>query len=397
MALFIGLMSGTSLDGVDGVLADWSGPQPQVLAHSHLAFNAVWRSELLALNTPGLNALHRAALAANEVSRRYAEVVQRLLQAAGLAAQDVRAIGAHGQTVRHQPQAFDGTGYTVQLINGALLAELTGIGTVCDLRSRDVAAAGQGAPLVPAFHAGLFGHPGQHIAVLNIGGIANLTLLPADGSVTGFDCGPGNALMDGWCERHTGQAFDEGGRWAATGRVDKRLLRRMLQEPFFAQAPPKSTGRDLLHLSWLEQALRSEQAERAGNPGNAEPAGQPGQPWQQELQDSPAGWAPQDVQATLAELTACCAATELRRHAPNTTRLLVCGGGAFNQHLMGRLAQQLPSVAVTSTTAHGVPPDQVEALAFAWLARAHVERLPGNLPAVTGARGPRVLGAWHPA
>ena len=397
MALFIGLMSGTSLDGVDGVLADWSGPQPQVLAHSHLAFNAVWRSELLALNTAGHNELHRAALAANEVSRRYAEVVQRLLQAAGLAAQDVRAIGAHGQTVRHQPQAFDGTGYTVQLINGALLAELTGIGTVCDLRSRDVAAAGQGAPLVPAFHAGLFGHPGQHIAVLNIGGIANLTLLPADGSVTGFDCGPGNALMDGWCERHTGQAFDEGGRWAATGRVDEGLLRRMLQEPFFTQAPPKSTGRDLLHLSWLEQALRSEQAERAGNLGNAEPAGQPGQPWQQELQDSPAGWAPQDVQATLAELTACCAATELRRHAPHTTRLLVCGGGAFNQHLMGRLAQQLPSVAVTSTAAHGVPPDQVEALAFAWLARAHVERLPGNLPAVTGARGPRVLGAWHPA
>ena len=390
MALFIGLMSGTSLDGVDGVLADWSGPRPQVLAHAHQAFGPDARLELLALNTAGHNELHRAALAANEVSRRYAEVVQRLLQATGLAAKDVSAIGAHGQTVRHQPQAFDGTGYTLQLINGALLAELTGIGTVCDLRSRDVAAGGQGAPLVPAFHAGLFGCPGQHVAVLNIGGIANLTLLPADGSVTGFDCGPGNALMDGWCGRHTGQAFDEGGRWAATGQVDARLLQRMLQEPFFAKAPPKSTGRDLLHLSWLEQALRSEQAGRTGQAERAGKARQAGHA------DSPAAWAPQDVQATLAELTACCAATELRRHAPHTARLLVCGGGAFNQHLMGRLAQQLPGVAVTSTAEHGVPPDQVEALAFAWLARAYVAGLPGNLPAVTGARGPRVLGAWYP-
>ena len=390
MALFIGLMSGTSLDGVDGVLADWSGSRPQVLAHAHQAFGPDARLELLALNTAGHNELHRAALAANEVSRRYAEVVQRLLQATGLAPKDVSAIGAHGQTVRHQPQAFDGTGYTLQLINGALLAELTGIGTVCDLRSRDVAAGGQGAPLVPAFHAGLFGCPGQHVAVLNIGGIANLTLLPADGSVTGFDCGPGNALMDGWCERHTGQAFDEGGRWAATGQVDARLLQRMLQEPFFAKAPPKSTGRDLLHLSWLEQALRSEQAGRTGQAERAGKASQAGHA------DSPAAWAAQDVQATLAELTACCAATELRRHAPHTARLLVCGGGAFNRHLMGRLAQQLPGVAVTSTAEHGVPPDQMEALAFAWLARAYVESLPGNLPAVTGARGPRVLGAWYP-
>jgi anhydro-N-acetylmuramic acid kinase len=390
MALFIGLMSGTSLDGVDGVLADWSGSRPQVLAHAHQAFGPDARLELLALNTAGHNELHRAALAANEVSRRYAEVVQRLLQATGLAAKDVSAIGAHGQTVRHQPQAFDGTGYTLQLINGALLAELTSIGTVCDLRSRDVAAGGQGAPLVPAFHAGLFGCPGQHVAVLNIGGIANLTLLPADGSVTGFDCGPGNALMDGWCGRHTGQAFDEGGRWAATGQVDARLLQRMLQEPFFAKAPPKSTGRDLLHLSWLEQALRSEQAGRTGQAERAGKASQAGHA------DSPAAWAAQDVQATLAELTACCAATELRRHAPHTARLLVCGGGAFNRHLMGRLAQQLPGVAVTSTAEHGVPPDQVEALAFAWLARAYVESLPGNLPAVTGARGPRVLGAWYP-
>jgi len=373
MALFIGLMSGTSLDGVDGVLADWSGPQPRVLAHAHQPFAPAWRAELLALNTAGPNELHRAALAANEVSRRYAEVVRRLLHDAGRSAAEVTALGAHGQTVRHQPQAFDGTGYTLQLINGALLTELTGISTVCDLRSRDVAAGGQGAPLVPAFHAGQFGQPKQHLAALNIGGIANLTLLPADGAVTGFDCGPGNALMDGWCERHTGRPFDESGRWAATGRVDDELLERLLQEPFFALAPPKSTGRELLHLSWLEQAL------------------------QPDLVGSAAERAPEDVQATLAELTASCAATALRRHAPRTATLLVCGGGAFNQHLMGRLTALLPGVEVASTATAGVPPDQVEALAFAWLARAFVQRHPGNLPAVTGARGPRVLGAWYPA
>ena len=373
MALFIGLMSGTSLDGVDGVLADWSGDQPRVLAHAHQPFAPEWRAELLALNTPGDNELHRAALAANEVSRRCAEVVARLLDSAGVSAAQVTALGAHGQTVRHQPRAFDGTGYTLQLINGALLAELTGIGTVCDLRSRDVAAGGQGAPLVPAFHAGLFSRPGQDVAVLNIGGIANLTLLPAGGEVTGFDCGPGNALMDGWCERHTGRSFDEEGRWAASGRADAILLERMQREPFFALSPPKSTGRDLLHLSWVDRALQAGPDERAVE------------------------YAPQDVQATLAELTACCAVQALQRHAPSTATLLVCGGGVFNGHLMGRLVSLLPGVEVSSTAAAGVAPNQVEALAFSWLARACVLRRPGNLPAVTGACGPRVLGAWYPA
>lgn len=372
MALFIGLMSGTSLDGVDGVLADWTQARPRVLAHAHQPFAAQWRSELLALNTAGPNELHRAALAANEVARSYAHVVAQLLKAAGVPASTVTALGAHGQTVRHQPLAFDGTGYTVQLLNGALLAELTGIGTVCDLRSRDVAAGGQGAPLVPAFHAGLFGQSGLEVAVLNIGGIANLTLLPAAGGVTGFDCGPGNALMDGWCERHTGRAYDDGGQWAAGGQVDERLLQLLLQEPFFAKAPPKSTGRDLLHLAWVEAAL-------AAAP--------------QAASELPI----RNVQATLAELTTRCAATELQRHAPGTQRLLVCGGGAFNAHLMGRLRASLPGVEVLSTAAQGVPPDQVEALAFAWLARAFMQRTPGNLPAVTGAQGSRVLGAWYPA
>ena len=372
MALFIGLMSGTSLDGVDGVLADWHGARPSVRAHAHQPFTQGWRAELLALNTAGPNELHRAALAANEVARCYARVVAELLERAGVTAAEVTALGAHGQTVRHQPQTHDGTGYTLQLLNGALLAELTGIGTVCDLRSRDVAAGGQGAPLVPAFHAGLFGREGHDVAVLNIGGIANLTLLPASGRVTGFDCGPGNALMDGWCERHTGQAYDQGGQWAASGQVDEALLELLLEEPFFAKAPPKSTGRDLLHLAWVESALTARA--RSGGELSA-----------------------QNVQATLAELTARCATAELRRHAPATQRVLVCGGGAFNTHLMGRLQAGLEGVEVSSTLAQGVPPDQVEALAFAWLARAFVQREAGNLPAVTGASGPRVLGAWHPA
>lgn len=373
MALFIGLMSGTSLDGVDGVVADWSGPKPQVLVHAHQPFSASWRRELLALNTAGDNELHRAALASNEVARSYARVVQQLLDTSRLKAEAITALGAHGQTVRHRPLEFDGVGYTAQLLNGALLAELTGISTVCDLRSRDLAAGGQGAPLVPAFHAGLFGQVGKYVAVLNLGGIANLTLLSAEGGVSGFDCGPGNALMDGWCERHTGGAYDQDGRWAASGEVDTGLLHQMLQEPFFAKAPPKSTGRDLLHLSWVEHALETLPL------------------------DARRRLTPQNVQATLAELTAQCAVTSLHCHAAGVQTLLVCGGGAFNGHLMRRLQALLPHVEVRSTAAEGVPPDQVEALAFAWLARAFVERGPGNLPAVTGAKGPRVLGAWYPA
>jgi anhydro-N-acetylmuramic acid kinase len=368
--LYLGLMSGTSLDGVDGVVADLQGSAPRVLAHVHRPFDAHLRESLLQLNTPGRDELHRAALAANGVARTYGEVVDHLLQRGRLRSRDIRAIGAHGQTVRHRPLAFDGTGYTVQLLNGALLAEHCGIDVVCDLRSRDIAAGGQGAPLVPAFHAGLFGRSGHAVAVLNVGGIANLTLLGAEpDDVRGFDCGPGNALMDGWCLRHTGRPYDDAGRWAASGRVDLPLLEKLLSEPYFALSPPKSTGRDLFNESWLDAALQRRGAE----------------------------FRPVDVQATLAELTARAAAQALAREGPDSRECLVCGGGAFNTHLMQRLAVLAPGVAVLSTAAHGVPPDQVEALAFAWLARQFVEGRPGNLPAVTGARGPRVLGVLHPA
>ncbi len=374
-ACYIGLMSGTSLDGVDGVLADLSGTGVQVLAFASTGFDEDFRQELLSLNTAGNNELHRAALAANTLARHYAAVAADLMAQAkmlGLQAHDVVAIGAHGQTVRHRPQEF-GLGYTLQLNNPALLAELSGIDVIADFRTADVAAGGQGAPLVPAFHAALWGSGRRSRAVLNIGGISNLTLLPGmDPSgeraspVLGFDCGPGNALMDFWCHQHTGQAFDAEGAWAASGQVSGTLLSRLLATPYFSQQPPKSTGRDLFNPAWLLHIL-----------------------------EGFSDLAPVDVQATLTALTATACAHDLRRYLPDAGQLLVCGGGALNQALMGQLREALPGVLVESTADHGLPPLQVEAAAFAWLARAFVQRQPGNLVAVTGARGPRVLGAHY--
>lgn len=374
MSLFVGLMSGTSLDGVDGVLAELEPADSgrdviRVVAHLAAPMTAGLREQLLQLNSRGDNELHRAALAANQLMRVYAQVVQQLLRGSGVRPTQVRAVGAHGQTVRHRPQEFDAPGYTLQLMNGALLAELCGIDVICDFRSRDLAAGGQGAPLVPALHAALFAEPGEDVAVLNLGGIGNLTLLPAQGPVLGFDCGPGNVLLDAWCHSHQATAYDEDGRWAASGKVDQALLRHLLAEPYLARLPPKSTGRDLFNAPWLEKILKL-----AGSSTRAD-----------------------DVQATLAEFSVCAATDALRRHAPQTRRLLVCGGGALNSHLMRRLAAQLPATTVESTAAHGVAPQQVEALAFAWLAKAFDARQPGNLASVTGAHGPRVLGALYPA
>jgi anhydro-N-acetylmuramic acid kinase len=371
MVLAIGLMSGTSIDGVDAVLARFPGAGDRaldVLAHAHLAFAPAWRDELLALNTPGADELHRAALAGNALVGLYAQAVQAVLRQGGVEGGAVRVIGAHGQTVRHRPGEFDGVGYTWQLNAPALLAERTGIDVVADFRSRDVAAGGTGAPLVPAFHRALFAKRGETIAVLNLGGIANLTVLRADGGTIGFDCGPANALMDHWTHAHSGRSYDAGGAWAASGRVHEPLLARLLQEPYFALPPPKSTGRDLFRPAWLEAARR----------GLAPAA------------------SPVDVQATLAELTARTVAADVQRHGAGATTLVVCGGGASNGHLMRRLAALLPGITVQPSDVHGLPHDQVEASAFAWLALACIEGRPGNLPAVTGARGPRVLGAvWR--
>jgi anhydro-N-acetylmuramic acid kinase len=370
-AYFIGLMSGTSLDGVDGVVADFSAAAPAlVLASASLPFEANFKQELLALNTPGDNELHSAALAANQLAETYAQVIERLLTRAatsGIRRQDIVAIGAHGQTVRHRPQEF-GVGYTLQLNNPALLAERSGIDVVADFRTADLAAGGQGAPLVPAFHAAIWGDTARSRAVLNIGGISNITLLPASGKVQGFDCGPGNALMDFWCQRHTGQPYDHCGAWAASGQVNTALLAQLLSAPYFARLPPKSTGRDLFNPAWLEQQL--------GSFGALPPA---------------------DVQASLTALTAQACAQDLRHGLPSATELLVCGGGALNTELMRQIGLALPGVQVSSTQAHGLPPLQVEATAFAWLAQAFTDNQPGNLVAVTGAAGPRVLGALYKA
>ncbi len=366
--LFIGLMSGTSLDGVDGVVADFAGAQPVVRHHACAPFPTALRAELLALNSPGDNELHRAALAGNGLVRVYAQVVHALLASCGLAPADIQAIGAHGQTVRHRPQEFDGTGYTLQLCQPALLAELTAIDVVADFRSRDVAAGGQGAPLAPFFHQALFARPGEAVGVLNIGGISNLTLLRPAAAMLGFDCGPGNALMDGWCTLHTGQPYDDDGRWAAAGTVLPELLAALLADPYFGKPPPKSTGRDLFNADWLDHRLR-------------------------DRRDA----APADVQATLAEFTALACAHDAMRHQPDLRRLIVCGGGALNGHLMRRLRVALPSVEVSSSGLSGLPPLQVEATAFAWLARKTLRREKLHLESTTGAKGARVLGCLYPA
>ena len=365
---FIGLMSGTSLDGVDGVLARFDAHgRLQVEHHAFLGFDPGLRAQLLALNQQGDNELHRAALAANALARRYAEVVQELLRQASCTAQDIAAIGAHGQTVRHQPQLHDGTGYTLQLNNPALLAELTGIDVVADFRTRDLAAGGQGAPVVPTFHQGVFGRSDATVAVLNIGGISNLSVLCPDGVVRGWDCGPGNALMDHWCQQHTGQAFDEDGAWARSGQPIAALLERLLQEDYLHQPPPKSTGRDLFNPAWLQARLQGFET-----------------------------IAPADVQATLTRFTAEACVRDVQAHAPDAQTLIVCGGGALNGQLMAGLRMGLPKMTVVNSGDRGLPPLQVEAAAFAWLAFKCLRRETASLPSVTGAQGARVLGAIYP-
>ncbi|KQV88596.1 anhydro-N-acetylmuramic acid kinase [Massilia sp. Root351] len=362
MSLFIGLMSGTSLDGVDGVLVDFWAGAARTLAAAYVPFPPALREELMALQAASPNELEREALAANTLAQYYAQCVADVLAQTEMKPADVRAVGSHGQTIRHRPEL----GFTRQTGNPALLAELCGIDVVADFRSRDVAAGGQGAPLVPAFHQALFSLPGKTRVVANIGGIANISVLHGDGRTTGFDTGPGNVLMDKWIARHQGKAYDDDGAWAATGKVIQPLLDAMLREPYFALPAPKSTGRDLFHADWLDARLA---------------------PY--------ASAAPQDVQATLTQLTVLTLARAIGEQAPKTEAVYVCGGGAYNGVLMRSLAAEL-GVAVESTAALGVEPNRVEALAFAWLAFRFNERLAGNVPAVTGARGERVLGALYP-
>lgn len=355
-------MSGTSMDGVDGVLADFSGGAIRTLEAAFTPFPPALRAELMALQANGDNEIEREAMAANGLARCYAECVQLLLPAAP---GPVAAVAVHGQTVRHRPEL----GFTRQTNNPALLAELTGIDVIADFRSRDIAAGGQGAPLVPAFHAAAFGQPGTARVVVNIGGIGNISVLHADGRVTGFDTGPGNVLLDGWIARHQGKEYDTDGAWGASGQVHDGLLAVLLDESYFHQPAPKSTGRDLFHMEWLDARLSGF-----------------------------ADLAPADVQATLVALTACSIAQAILQESAAADAVYVCGGGAYNGALLRSLAAALGgNVAVESTAALGVAPNRVEALAFAWLGYRFMERQPGNMPAVTGAAGPRILGALYPA
>lgn len=360
---YIGLMSGTSLDGTDAVLAEFGAEGACLLCvTNHQPFDQDLRDALLALNSPGSDEIARSCLLANALARHYAGSVQALLRDAGISRHQISAIGMHGQTVRHRPEL----GYTVQIGNAALLAELAGIPVVADFRSRDVAAGGQGAPLVPAFHRAVFATPGVHRVIVNVGGISNLTDLAADGAAGGFDCGPGNLLMDGWIRLHLGQAYDRDGTWAAGGAVIPELLTAMLAHPFFGQSPPKSTGRDSFYLDWVRQLVRP-------------------------------GMGARDVQATLLELSARCIADAILRYCASAGEIYLCGGGAHNLALLQRLRTLLPKRNVETTDRLGIAAEWVEAAAFAWLARQTLLGLPGSLPEVTGASGPRVLGAIYPA
>jgi anhydro-N-acetylmuramic acid kinase len=361
---FIGIMSGTSLDGVDAVLAGVEADgRFSVLADSAVPYPAEVRQQVLALQSVGHDELRRSALLANRLTELYAEAVHAVLVRAGMDASQISSIGCHGQTVRHAPAE----GYTLQLGNLARLAELTQIDVAGDFRSRDVAAGGQGAPLVPAFHHAAFSDPEQARVIVNIGGISNLTLLLPGASVGGFDCGPGNMLLDAWCQLHQGQPYDRDGAWAASGQVDLVLLANMLAEPFFLAPPPKSTGRDLFDMAWLNAHLQSFPT-----------------------------LAPQDVQATLLALTVAGIAVAIERFAPAARQIFLCGGGALNHALVAGLEQRLPLCRIDSSAALGLPVHQVEAAAFAWLAWQLLHRRCGNLPEVTGAQGLRVLGALYP-
>jgi anhydro-N-acetylmuramic acid kinase len=360
--LYIGLMSGTSLDGVDAALVDFTAPPGRLVASHFVSYPEPIRAQALALNAPGRDEIASAATLGNKLADLYAAAALELLDTVGVPRSSVAAIGCHGQTVRHRPEL----GYTVQVVNAARLVERTGIRVVADFRSRDVAAGGQGAPLVPAYHLACFAAADRHRVVANIGGIANVTDLAPGARARGFDTGPGNALIDAWVSRHLGTAYDRDGAWAAAGAAVQPLLAEMLADPYFAAPPPKSTGRDRFNEQWVA-AFKPER------------------------------FAPKDVQATLTALTAATIVRAIEGFCSGADELLVCGGGAHNACLMGHLRAGLSGVRVGTTADAGVDPDWVEAMAFAWLARQALAGAPGNLPEVTGAKGPRVLGAIYPA
>lgn len=360
--LYVGIMSGTSLDGIDTALLDFSDSKPRLLATHYQAYPTALKEALLALHQPTHNELHHTQLVANELAQGYAAATKMLLLAANVNPKDVSAIGCHGQTIRHRPDA----GYTLQLGNAALLAELSGITVVNDFRSRDIAAGGQGAPLVPAFHHKMLRHPDIHRVIVNIGGISNLTNLPPGQATSGFDCGPGNLLMDAWISRHLGQPYDKDGSWAASGVVIPALLQAFLDEPYVHATPPKSCGRDLFNMGWIEQHLHGKEA-------------------------------PADVQATLLALTGHAISDAILRYCQGTEEVYLCGGGAHNLALVSYLNKALPNCLIQLTDTLGIEADWLEAIAFAWLAQQTLQSHCANLPEATGARHPCILGAIYQA
>lgn len=370
-ALFIGLMSGTSIDSVDAVLARFQANKPETVSALAVPIEAGLRQRILCLMQSGDDEINQLGLLDNAIARLFATATQNLLAQAKLSAKDIYAIGSHGQTVRHAPDALDP--YTVQIGNPSLLAELTGISVVADFRRRDMAAKGQGAPLAPAFHAAFFSDPTQHNLLVNIGGIANISLLHQDGTVSGFDTGPGNALLDAWVKQHLNQTQDTDADWAKSGTVHQPLLARLLDDDYFAKPAPKSTGKEYFNLAWLQSKLAT-------------------------IADH---ISPADVQATLTELTGMTIAQSLREFLASNQAthadVIACGGGVHNPLLMVSLRRELPNVALLTSDERGISSDYMEALGFAWLARQTLQGLPGNIPAVTGALGERVLGAIYPA
>ncbi|WP_115573708.1 anhydro-N-acetylmuramic acid kinase [Xanthomonas campestris] len=367
--LYLGLMSGTSADGIDAALVrfdDASHRRCELVAGITVGWEPQLREALVALGQGAEQmAIDRLGHLDAQVGLAFADAANQLIAEAGVAREQIRAIGSHGQTIRHRPQADPA--FTWQIGDASRIAEHTGITTAADFRRRDVAAGGQGAPLMPAFHLAMLGASDEDRAVLNLGGIGNLTLIPRDGAVRGFDTGPANALLDSWCQQHRGTPFDADGAFAASGKVDAALLQALLADLWFALPPPKSTGREQFHLAWARQAMGA------------------------------ATLRPADVQATLLELTAATVADALLRHQPTTRRVLVCGGGVRNPVLLARLGARLPGVVVESSARHGLDPDYLEAMGFAWLAAELLAGRPANLPSVTGAAGPRLLGAIYPA
>lgn len=364
--LYIGLMSGTSMDGIDAALVRFDGQTPALVAHHQHPWPAALLRNMQQLATEGQGELSLLAESDAWAGEVFAQASKELLAKSGLAASRIKAIGSHGQTLAHGP---DGNHpYSLQIGDPNRIAALTGITTIADLRRRDIAVGGQGAPLVPAFHRAYLQQHGEDRVVLNIGGIANITVLPGDpqGTVTGFDTGPGNCLMDAWIGQQRQQPFDAGGSFASEGQLQPALLDQLLADPYFSRPAPKSTGTDYFSFDWLQRQLLSD-------------------------------FAPADVQATLAGLTARSIADAIRATQPGTERLLLCGGGIHNPRLRLLLAIELPELSIESTAAWGLPPDWVEAMAFAWLAHETLAGRPGNLPEVTGAKHPVVLGGIYPA